>query len=136
MLTKTIEFVDFNGNKRKENHYFNLTKSEIMKMEMSTKGGLTEMINNVISAQDTPAILKIFEDLVEASYGRKDADGRGFVKSKEIFNEFKFTNAYDELFIELISDPQKAADFFNGLVPADLAEKVKEEMDKQQLTTN
>lgn len=135
MLKKTIEFEDFNGNKRKEDHYFNLTKSEIMKMEMSTKGGLTEMINNVIAAQDTPAVLKIFEDLVAASYGRKDADGRGFVKSQEIFESFKYTNAYDELFMELISDPKKAAEFFNGLIPADLAEKVKEEMDKKELTT-
>lgn len=128
MLKKTIEFKDFNGNNRKEDHYFNLTKSEIMKMEMSTKGGMTEMINNIIAAQDTPAILKIFEDLVEASYGRKSLDGREFEKSEEIYNKFKSSNAYDELFMELISDPKKAADFFNGLVPADLAEKVQEEM--------
>lgn len=128
MLKKTIEFEDFNGNNRKEDHYFNLTKSEIMKMEMSTKGGMTEMINNIIASQDTPAILKIFEDLVAASYGRKSLDGREFEKSEEIFNKFKSSNAYDNLFMELISDPKKAADFFNGLVPKDLAEKVQEEM--------
>lgn len=128
MLKKNIEFTDFNGNTRKEDHYFNLTKSELMKMEMSTKGGMTEMINNIIAAQDTPAVLKVFEDLVEASYGRKSIDGREFEKSPEIFAKFKSTNAYDELFMELISDPKKAADFFNGLVPAELAEKVKEEM--------
>lgn len=128
MLKKNIEFEDFNGNIRKEDHYFNLTKSEIMKMEMSTKGGMTEMINNIIASQDTPAILKIFEDLVAASYGRKSLDGREFEKSEEIFNKFKSSNAYDKLFMELISDPKKAADFFNGLVPKDLAEKVQEEM--------
>ena len=128
MLKKTIEFEDFNGNHRKEDHYFNLTKSEIMKMEMSTKGGMTEMINNIIAAQDTPAILKIFEDLVAASYGRKSLDGREFEKSDEIFAKFKSSNAYDELFMELISEPKKAADFFNGLVPKELADKVQEEM--------
>lgn len=128
MLKKTIEFEDFNGNKRKEDHYFNLTKSEIMKMEMGTKGGMTEMINNIIAAQDTPAILKIFEDMVAASYGIKSADGREFDKSPEHFKKFQSSNAYDELFMELIADPKKAADFFNGLVPKDLADKVQEEM--------
>lgn len=136
MLKKTIEFIDYNGNKRKEDHYFNLTKAEIMEMEMSTKGGLTEMINNIIAAQDAPAIMKVFKDLIFKAYGKKSADGREFEKSPEIVRSFEHTEAYSELFMELVTDPEKAAEFFNGIVPADLAKQVQKEMaENPQLTT-
>lgn len=116
MLKKTIEFVDYAGNKRVEDHYFNLNKSEATKMELSTTGGLTRMIENIIEAQDNPAIIKIFEDLILKSYGKKSPDGRRFMKSKEISRDFMETEAYDQLFMELITDPKKAAAFVNEVI--------------------
>lgn len=131
MLKKTITFEDYNGVKRTEDHYFNLSKAELMKMEMGTTGGYTEMINGLISAQDVPSIMQIFEEIIEKSYGRKTPDGRGFEKSPELYNSFKQTEAYTELFMSLITDADEAAKFFNGIVPADLAEKVQAEMAAQ-----
>ena len=65
MLKKTITYTDYNGVERTEDFYFNLSKAEVMEMEMSTTGGLAEMINRIVAAQDAPAIIKIFKDLIE-----------------------------------------------------------------------
>lgn len=127
MLKKTIEFVDYNGVNRKEDHYFNLNKAELMEMEMSTKGGLTAMINEIIAAQDTPSIMKVFKDLIFKSYGKKAPDGREFIKSPEITRSFEQSEAYPTLLMELITDPEKTAAFFNGIIPNEVAESMNKE---------
>lgn len=117
MLKKTFTYIDFNGVERTEDHYFNLSKAELMEMELSTTGGLAEMINKIVAAQDAPAIVKIFKDLVLKAYGQKSADGRRFIKSKELSDEFSQTEAYSQLFMELATDADAAAKFVNGIVP-------------------
>ena len=42
MLKKTITYNDYNGVERTEDFYFNLSKAEILEMEMGTSGGLAE----------------------------------------------------------------------------------------------
>ena len=118
MLKKTIKFTDYNGVERTEDHYFNLTEAEIMEMEMSVNGGLTEMINKIVSAQDSPSIIKMFKELILKAYGQKSADGRRFIKSEELRNEFAQTEAYSILFMELATDADAAAAFVNGIVPS------------------
>ena len=118
MLKKTITYTDYNGTERTENFYFNLTKAEIMEMELSTHGGLAEQINKVVETKDAPTIIKIFKDLVLKAYGEKSADGRRFMKSEEIANGFAQTEAYSILFMELATDAEAAAAFVNGIVPA------------------
>jgi hypothetical protein len=120
MLKKTIEYTDYNDVKRKEDFYFNLTKAEIMEMELSTTGGLAEMIQKIIDTQDTPQIIKIFKELVLKAYGEKSADGKRFIKNDEIRDGFAQTEAYSELFMELATDANAAAAFVNGIVPKDL----------------
>ena len=65
MLKKTITYKDYNDVERTEDFYFNLSKAEIMEMEMGTTGGLAEMITRVVAAQDTPSVVKIFKDLFQ-----------------------------------------------------------------------
>lgn len=120
MLKKTIKYVDYNGTERTEDFYFNLSKAELMEMEMSTSGGLAEMIQNIVQAQDAPAIIKIFKDLVLTSYGQKSPDGKRFIKNSELREEFSQTEAYSILFMELATDDKKAAEFVNGIMPADI----------------
>ena len=117
MLKKTITSVDFNGNERTEDFYFNLTKAEVMEMEMSTVGGLSEMIQKIVSAQDTPSIIKVFKDLILRSYGEKSADGKRFIKTPEMAESFSQTEAYSVLFMELATDAEAAAAFVNGIIP-------------------
>lgn len=120
MLKKTFTYTDYNGVERTEDHYFNLNKAEVMEMEMSTKGGLAEMIQRIIAAQDAPAIIKIFKDLIRKSYGVKSADGKRFIKSDELWAEFEQTEAYSMLFMELAQDADAASKFINAIVPVDL----------------
>lgn len=117
MLKKTFTYIDYNGVERTEDHYFNLSKAELMEMELSTTGGLAEMINKIVAAQDAPAIVKVFKELVLKAYGQKSADGRRFIKSKELADEFSQTEAYSQLFMELATDADAASKFVNGIVP-------------------
>lgn len=117
MLKKTIKYTDYNGVERQEDFYFNLSKAEVTEMELSTAGGLAEMINKVVAAQDAPSIIKIFKDLILKAYGEKSPDGKRFIKSAELSEAFSQTEAYSILFMELAMDAEKAAEFVNGIVP-------------------
>lgn len=128
MLKKAITYTDYNGNERTENFYFNLSQAELMEMEMSTAGGLAEMINKIVAEQDAPAIIKIFKELILKAYGEKSPDGKRFVKSKEISEAFAQTEAYSELFMELATNSDKAAEFVNGIVPKNMGQKITPDM--------
>ena len=117
MLKKTITYTDYNGNERTEDFYFNLTKAELSEMELSVNGGMTELIQQIINTHDNAEIVKIFKKIILASYGEKSTDGKRFIKSDELRTAFEQTEAYSELFMELISDEQKAAVFINGIIP-------------------
>ena len=128
MLKKTITYQDYNGIERTEDFYFNLTKAEIMEMEMGTEGGMADMISRIISAQDTPSIIKVFKHLLLKSYGEKSPDGKRFIKSKELSDSFAQTEAYSVLFMELATNSDAASNFINGIIPADIAKAAAEEM--------
>lgn len=121
MLKKRITYTDYNGTKREEDFYFNLSKAEIMEMEMSTSGGLTDMITRIIESQDAPSIIKVFKEIIMKAYGEKSPDGKRMVKSKELSEAFAQTEAYSELFMELATDSDAASKFVNGIIPADMA---------------
>ena len=118
MLKKTITYIDYNGTERKEDFYFNLSKAEIMEMEMGTTGGMVEMINKIVAAQDAPAIIDMFKKMILKAYGEKSVDGKRFIKSKELSEAFSQTEAYSQLFMELATDADAASKFVNGIVPA------------------
>ena len=123
MIKKTVTYTDYNEVERTENFYFNLSKAEVLEMEMSTAGGMAESIQKIIDAKDMPAIIRVFKDLVLKAYGVKSDDGRRFIKSKELSEEFSQTEAYSQSFMELATNADEAAKFVNGIVPADLAQK-------------
>ena len=123
MLKKTITYTDYNGVERKEDFYFNLSKAEVMEMELSTTGGLAEMIKRIVAAQDQPAIIKVFKDLILKAYGEKSPDGKRFIKSPELSDAFAQTEAYSILFMELATNAEAAAAFVNGIIPADLTKE-------------
>lgn len=117
MLKETMTYTDFNGIERTEDFYFNLTKTELTKMEMTTAGGLAERIQKIVAAQDAPAIMEVFEDLILKAYGVKSPDGKRFEKSAELSAQFAQTAAYDQLFMKLATDADAASRFVNGIVP-------------------
>lgn len=123
MLKKTVSYEDYNGVERTEDFYFNLTKSEIMKLEMGTEGGYAEMLQRISNAKDAPEIMNQFERLLKMAYGERSDDGRRFVKSEAISEAFLQTPAYDTIFMELCTDAEKAAKFINAIVPKDMQQK-------------
>lgn len=120
MIKKTIPYIDYNGTERTEDYYFNLSKAELMEMEMGTSGGLAEMINKIVSTQDAPAIIKVFKELILKAYGEKSPDGKRFIKSEELSIAFSQTEAYSNLFMELATDADAAAAFVKGIIPVDV----------------
>ena len=123
MVVEKIKYTDFNGLEREEEFMFNLTEAEITEMELTTDGGLSDSIKKIIAAQDTPQIIQVFKMLLLKSYGEKSADGRRFVKSEKLSEDFSQTNAYSQLFMKLATDDKAAVAFINGIMPDSMQEK-------------
>lgn len=117
MIKKTIKYVDFKGNEREEDFYFNLSKPELMEMELTTKGGMSDYLEKIVKAQTKEELIKWFKLIILKAYGEKSEDGRRFIKSEELSTAFSQTGAYEKLYMELVSDEQKASDFINAIVP-------------------
>ena len=139
MLKKNIKYTDYNGVEREEEFLFNLTKAELMEMEMGTTGGLAEKIQKIIDSQDAPSIIKIFKEIILKAYGEKSADGKRFVKINDngtpLSIGFSQTEAYSQLFMELATDSDSAAAFVKGIIPNDI-DISEEEIKKLQENNN
>lgn len=122
MIKRLFEYEDFDGITRKEECVFNLSKSEIMQMEIFKEGGLEKKLNKIINAQDAPEIMKMFKEIILMSYGVKSDDGRRLDKSQKLRDEFEHTPMFDMLFMELATDADAAQKFINGIVPKDISE--------------
>lgn len=136
MLKKSITYVDYNGEKQTDDCYFNLSKAELLEMEMSEKGGFENYIRTLMEEKDNKKIYKLFKDLILMSYGQKSADGRSFIKKKMVDgqmiylkDEFEQTEAFTELMMELLSGGDEAmAKFINSLIPKEIAEQAAKQL--------
>lgn len=117
MVREVIKYTDYNGVERTEECLFNLNKAELMELEMTTEGGLSAMITSIVNANNVPEIVKIFKKILLMAYGKKSPDGRRFIKTEELRNEFAQTEAYSELFMELAMNAEHAASFINNVIP-------------------
>ena len=126
MLTREISYTDFNGEKVTEKFYFNISKPELVEMEVEYKEGLGQKIQNIIDAKDYRQLIKMFKEIILTAYGQKSEDGRRFIKNDTLREEFVQMAAYHVLFIELASDADAAAEFLKGVLPKDMTG----EMDK------
>ena len=124
MLKKIITYTDYNGVERTEPFYFNLSKAELMEMELGVTGGMTEMLDKIIAAKDAPSLMKTFKEMIMKSYGIKSDDGKRLIKSEELSIAFTQTDAYSVLVMELITDDKAAADFVNAIIPNEIKDKV------------
>jgi hypothetical protein len=122
LLKKTITYEDFNGETVSEDFYFNLSKAELVEIELSHEGGLVASIQKIVETEDGGQIIKEFKNIIMKAYGKKSADGRRFIKNERLCEEFGSTEAYSVLFMELVTDADAAVAFINGVVPAGLAE--------------
>lgn len=133
MLKKTITFTDYFGEERTQDFYFNLTKSELMEMNLSADGGVERLIEKIIQTNDRKKLVTYFKDIILKSYGEKSDDGFQFMKGEEVSKRFEQSPAYDQLFMELATNADKAADFINGIVPKEVSEQMKKQRENPNM---
>lgn len=123
MIKKTVTYTNFDGETVTEDVYFNMTKAELLELEVSAEGGsFTDQLQEIVKAKDGKAIIQGFKTIVLLSYGQRK--GNNFVKSDLLREEFASSEAYSEVFMELATDAEAGAAFINGIMPRDLSEKV------------
>ena len=120
MLKKTITYTDYDGLERTEEFRFNLTKAELMDMELTTVGTFSKLMQKIIDEKDMVRLAKYFKELILKSYGVKSDDGKRFIKSPELSEAFSQTEAYSELYMELLSNSEYAVKFIQEVMPKDL----------------
>ena len=128
MYKYTAKYTDYDDVEREEDLYFNLSKAELMRMEMSQYGGMEALLKKIVKEQDTKRIYNMFEEIVQSSYGVKSDDGRRFIKNPEVLDNFIQTEAYSELIMKMLNDPDFANEFIKGIFPKDISA----ELDKQE----
>ena len=136
MFAKSVTYTDFNGNERTEKVYFNLTKSEIIKLQASVDGGLSEAIEKIQKGGDPYKIVPLFDKILLTAYGEKSEDGSRFIKNPMLTEAFSQSAAYDAIFSELMLDKDAASEFFTKVIPADMRGQILEELSKQELLSN
>lgn len=129
MYAKKIASTNYNtGEKKERTYYFNLTKAELMEMQLSVDGGLQEYVQKIIETEKTPQLVELFKKLILMSYGEKSDDGMRFMKKAQdghrLSDDFEQTDAYSELFTELATNSESATAFVNGILPSDIADQV------------
>ena len=144
MLKKTITYINpFTEKEVTEEHYFHISKADLVEMEMEEHGskytkdgneltGMQAKLQKIIDSEDGKAIMTEFKDVIRRAYGKKDGDR--FLKSKDIWEDFSATEAYSQLLWELCTNAEAAGDFMNGIVPGNLEQisaEVRAQAEKQ-----
>ncbi len=124
MLKRDITYQDFNDEKVTDTFYFNITKSEIIELEVETKEGMDATIKKIIETKDNKTLIAEFKRIILLAYGEKSADGKRFIKSDESREAFSQTAAFDSLFMELATEEEAAANFIKGVLPKELSAEI------------
>lgn len=132
MLKRTIKFEDFDGNECTEDFYFNISKPEMIELEVDNPKGFTAWMQGIIAAKDHKVLIEQFKRIVLLAYGEKSEDGRLFVKNDEIKNNFANSAAYISLFTELATNDDTAADFLLSILPKDMTEESRKKLDEDR----
>lgn len=117
MIKWPITYTDYNGDTHTEDFYFNLNKAEIMEMQLDANGAYSDYLKNIVNKQDYKLLGEEFKKLILKAYGIKSDDGRRFIKSEKLREEFEQTEAYVELYIQLATNEGAAEKFVEGVLP-------------------
>jgi hypothetical protein len=123
MFKQNIAYVDFNGVERKEDFYFHLSLPEVTRLEAEIGRPMDVHVKDLVSNQDLKTLIDFLEKLILNSFGRKTSDGKSFLKSKELRLEFEYSQAYAEMFEMLLTNPEMAKKFGEGVADNGKAKK-------------
>ena len=141
MFKKTITYNDFDGNKRIEDAYFNMTKTEMIEFALDLPDNVSGAVDKkpeemdidqattkVASMLGKKGVFNFIKDLVLKSYGVRKEDGRRFAKVDDngvpVSIEFSQTMAFEAIMEEFRSDDIAAANFVKALIPGDVSDKI------------
>lgn len=125
MLERVFTYTGFNGKEYKDTWGFYLSKADLLEIHLGTYVGLDVLMQRLIDAQNGKEIMAIVKEIILKSVGRPSADGRRFIRNQELREEFEQTEAFSQLFEELVLDGEKALDFIASIVPAEMGEKMR-----------
>ena len=111
MFRHNVKYNDFNGNERSEDLYFHLSLPEVTRLEAEIGTSLKEYSKELADNMDTKKLLEFIERILLQSYGKKSPDGKSFHKSPSIREEFEYSQAYAEIFEQMLTTPELARKF-------------------------
>lgn len=136
MIVKQFTYKGFDGKSYTDEWCFHLSESDVFKINYGSLVGLDAMIKKLIDTRNGKEIMGLIDEIIMTSVGHRGADGRQFIKNEELRQEFRQTDAYSQLFMELAMDGEKASEFLMGVIPQDMAEKARANMAKEQAQDN
>lgn len=130
MIKKTITYEDYNGDEVTEDFYFNMTKLELAQADIEA-GGLQDALEKINATEDAKTAFELFQKIVLMTYGVKSEDGRRFIKTPELTQAFQESPAMSELIFGFLLDPEDAAAFIEGTLPAKMVAEAKAQAGQQ-----
>lgn len=130
MIKWTVKYKDPFGEEDddeiiEEDLYFNYSRAELIKMEMSTGFGLAERLLNIGKIKDRTEMFNTFHNIIVGAYGVRSEKGRRFIKNDQVREDFLSSEAYSALLMELLTDTDKMSNFINGIIPRNLEDDIK-----------
>jgi len=126
LFKKTVTYKDYNGDEQTDTYWFHLSEDEVTVIEYEAVTdrtlGLADMIEKIVKDMKGKEMIGIITNLVEKAYGIRSTDGKRFIKTPELYEEFKSTAGYSKFFFELVTNADTLVEWFNGLLPENLAE--------------
>lgn len=135
MLKRSITYEDFNGETTTDIFYFNISKPELIELEVEVDQGFTNWLQQIIETKEKKGLIEQFKRIILLAYGEKTPDGKRFVKSDELREQFSQTAAYQTLFMELATDDDAAAAFLKGVLPNDMVAELEKAPPSAAATT-
>lgn len=136
MFERKFKFEGFDGKMYEDIWGFYLSKADLLEIQLGTFVGLDALMKRLIETKNGKEIMAIVKEIILKAVGHTSPDGRKFLRNDELREEFQQTDAYSQLFSELVTDPEKVLDFIFGAVPKEIGEKMREEREKELASAN
>jgi hypothetical protein len=136
MISKTVVFKNYNDEERTKTLYFHISKVQLAdNLDLEDEFGRAALMisgeKRELTKEEVQEILTLIKRLIKLGYGERSEDGEHFRKSEQIYADFHDSAAYDALLWEMFTHPEDAVAFMTAILPSDLVEKAKKELDAQ-----
>lgn len=123
MVRKEVTYTDYNGEQQTDILYFNLNKAELGKLQMRMDGKFLDNLQLLAEKRKVTDLYDFVYNLLLDSYGERTADGKRFLKNREMREEFENSIAFSEALMDVIADTDKMSEFIRNILPPDMVTK-------------